>query len=308
MPLQHLTGRLTPVQPFDFARSLAFIGGFPPTRDEQSQEALSMTKGVMIAGRPVVFRVTDAGADLRYEAWSEGELEAVRPVLEDRLRFFLSLDDDLEPFYAVCRRDRSFAPLVEALHGFHQVKFMTPFENAVWAVLTQRNPMPMARRMKAALIAARGATLTLDGIGYPIFPQADQLAGLSEVELAEVIGHKPKAAYLAGVIAAFVRADEGWLRSAPTLEVEAWLRGIKGIGPWSAGFILIRGLGRMDAPLDAIDELAQAVGRVYFAGRPATAREITALAAPYGAWQGYWAHYLRGAGAALGQAPAMRSA
>lgn len=308
MPFHHISGHLTPVQPFDFGKSLAFIGAFPPIRGEQSQGALALTKAVMVAGQPVVFRLTGTEKSLAYQAWSEQPLEVLREEMQDRLCFFLSLDDDLEPFYDVGRRDPAFAPLVEALHGFHQVKFMTPFENAVWAVLTQRNPMPMARRMKDALIAARGATLTLDGVPYPVFPQADQLADLSEVELAEIMGHRQKAAYLAGLIAAFSRVEERWLREAPTLEIEAWLRGIKGIGPWSAGFILIRGLGRMDAPLDASDELTQAVGRTYFGGRPATAREIAALAKPYGSLQGYWAYYLRAGGAVLGHEPSMRSA
>lgn len=306
MTLQHLKGHLTPVEPFDFAKSLAFIGAFPPVRGEQTQGDLTLTKGVMIAGQPVVFRLTDAGMLLNYEAWSPSPI--AQAALEDRLRFFFSLNDDLEPFYAVGRRDPAFAPILEALHGLHQVKFLTPFENVVWAVLTQRTPMAMARKMKAALVAARGAMLTIDGVNYPVFPQADQLAGLSEVELQEIIGHKSKAAYLANVIAAFARTDERWMREAPTLEVEAWLRGIKGIGPWSAMFVLIRGLGRMDAALDAGEELMQAVGAAYGDGRPATAREVAARAKPYGALQGYWSYYLRALGAVTGQAPAMRSA
>jgi DNA-3-methyladenine glycosylase II len=306
MALQHLSGQLAAVQPFDFAKSLAFIGAFPPVRGEQTQGDLTLTKGVMVGGQPVVFRLTGSGSSLSYEAWSPSPI--AQAALEDRLRFFLSLDDDLEPFYAVGRRDPAFAPIREALHGLHQVKFLTPFENVIWAVLTQRTPMPMARKMKAALVAAKGAMLTIDGVDYPVFPQADQLAGLSEVEIQEIIGHKPKAAYLANVIAAFARTDERWMREAPTLEVEAWLRGIKGIGPWSAMFVLIRGLGRMDAALDAGEELMHAVGAAYGEGRPATAREVAARAKPYGALQGYWSYYLRAFGAVTGQAPAMRSA
>ena len=297
-----LTGHLTSVQPFAFGKSRAFIDGFPPIRGEQSRAGLSLTRGVMVAGRPVVFRLAEAGSGLQYQIWSESAapLEPLRPAIEDRLRFYLSLEDALEPFYAIGRQDAAFAPLVESLYGFHQVKFMTPFENAVWAVLTQRTPMTRARRMKAALIASHGATPTVDGQSYPIFPQADQLAGLTEPELAERIGHAQKAAYLANVIAAFARIDEPWLRTAPTLEVDAWLRSIPGIGPWSACFILIRGLGRMDATLDAGEELSRAVGAIYFAGRPATAREIAALAAPYGPMQGYWTYYLRARTAVAG--------
>ena len=52
MALQHLSGQLAAVQPFDFAKSLAFIGAFPPVRGEQTQGDLTLTKGVMVAGQP----------------------------------------------------------------------------------------------------------------------------------------------------------------------------------------------------------------------------------------------------------------
>ena len=37
------------------------------------------------------------------------------------------------------------------------------------------------------------------------------------------------------------------VRGAKYASVEAWLRGIDGIGPWSSGFILLRGIGRGEA-------------------------------------------------------------
>jgi len=71
------------------------------------------------------------------------------------------------------------------------------------------------------------------------------------------------------------------------------LLGLPGIGPWSATFVLIRGLGRMEhAPPDK--ELLRAATRVY--GHTGDEHELARLAAPYGPWQGYWAHYLRAGG------------
>ena len=60
------------------------------------------------------------------------------------------------------RPDRPFAPVVRKLYGYHQVKFLTPFENACWAILTQRNPVPAAKEIKRALsgIASRLIFLT----------------------------------------------------------------------------------------------------------------------------------------------------
>ncbi len=64
----------------------------------------------------------------------------------DRLGFYLSLQDDLRPFYAIADADPDFAPVARGLYGFQQVKFLTPFEHLCWAILTQRTPMNFSPR------------------------------------------------------------------------------------------------------------------------------------------------------------------
>lgn len=84
--------------------------------------------------------------------------------------------------------------------------------------------------------------------------------------------------------------EEGFLRTGPYDEVRDQLLQFPGIGPWSASFLLIRGLGRTErVTLDK--EMARAAQRVY--QRPVDEREFQRLADYYGRWQGYWGHYLR---------------
>jgi DNA-3-methyladenine glycosylase II len=52
--------------------------------------------------------------------------EAVR----DRIGFFPSLEDDLQVFYALAEEDPAFEPVMQELYGYHQVKFLSPFEKA----------------------------------------------------------------------------------------------------------------------------------------------------------------------------------
>jgi DNA-3-methyladenine glycosylase II len=80
--------------------------------------------------------------------------------------------------------------------------------------------------------------------------------------------------------------------------VRAWLLGIKGIGAWSADFVLLRGLGRMQQLHIARESLfekrmSDAVSKVYANGKRLSGKEILNLAERYGEWQGYWAYYLR---------------
>lgn len=297
------TVNLQPVAPFDFAQSLAFIGEFTPTQAEQSLDTQTLTKGVRVLGQTVVFRVQKAGTvttpTLTCTIYTDQPLTAaLTAAVTDRVCFFLSLDDDLAPFYALGEQDPPFARVIQRLYGYHQVKFLTPFENTCWAILTQRTPIAVAKGIKQRLTESYGGALCVDGETFWAFPEAQDLPSLAPATLTSFVGNERKAAYLTSAITAFRQTDEQWLRSAPYAEVNAWLRAINGIGEWSALFVLIRGLGRGSQALSTnnesnfIQEMRKAAERVY---GPLTVVELQALAARYGEWQGYWGHYLRAA-------------
>jgi DNA-3-methyladenine glycosylase II len=294
----HITsGALRPAPPFDFGQSLAFLGAFAPTRADQTLTDRSLTKAVSLDGQTIVFRVASSGVvatpRLAYTLSSDQPITpAIERAAADRIGFFLSLDDDLRPFYALGAADPAFAPILRRLYGYHQVKFLTPFENACWAVLTQRTPQPVARRLKTALIERAGRRLTVDGIVHWAFPEPADLAGMPDAALTTLLGNERQAGYLSAAARAFAGADERWLRAGPYDEVEAWLRAIPGIGPWSAAFILIRGLGRMER-LAGEPALLRAAARLYGLDEATADAAVARIAARYGEWQGYWAHYLR---------------
>jgi DNA-3-methyladenine glycosylase II len=290
--------KLMPVAPFDFDHSLAFLRGFPLMREDQTITDASVTRAVVAGGETIVFRVEGRGTvdapllDVTLYA-GQAIIAELQAAALDRIGFFLSIADDLAPFYAIGREDTAFAPIIERLYGYHQVKFLTPWENAAWAILSQRMPMSAARRRWNALIERYGSSLTIDGVTYRAFPPAERLAIVNPDDLLAILPNLRKAPYLHAAARAFDDVDEHWLRTAPYDEVNAWLRRIPGIGEWSATFVLIRALGRMERATTE-EALLRAAGRVYGpqAGTPDGLQE---LAAQYGPYQGYWAHYLRAA-------------
>ena len=299
MALYSIQGILTPTPPFDFDKSLDFLGFFAPMEGEQTLTARALIKAVSIDEQTIVFEVAAAGSAeqprLDYTLHSDQPIrDAAQCAAEDRIAFFLSLDDDLRPFYEVGLADPAFAPIVQKLYGYHQVKFLTPFENACWAVLTQRTPIPIAKKLKQALSERFGASLEVAGERYWAFPQPARLAQADLAELLELMGNRRRAEYLHAVATAFGSIDEAWLRAAPYAEVEAWLRAIKGLGPWSATFVMLRGLGRMERLPIGEARLGEAASKVY--RRALTQQQLEAIADRYGAYGGYWAHYLRVAG------------
>ena len=298
MGLYSEEGSLRPIPPFDFAKSLDFLGMFPPMREDQTVSELSMTKAVRVGGRAIVFQLKPTGTikmpGLHYTLFGDHPFSrGLTEVVVDRISFFLSISDDLDQFYRTAINDSNFAPLLQKLYGLHQVKFFTPFECACWAVLSQRNQLSAARKAKRALLESFGTSLEVSGHLYRAFPEPGQLAKASKQELKALIRHERREDYLGEIIKAFNDVDERFLRTADYDKVEEWLKNIKGIGEWSARLILLRGLGRMDK-LAVEKRLIAAAGRVY--GKPMTTQRLHVIVEKYGRWKGYWAYYLRTAG------------
>jgi DNA-3-methyladenine glycosylase II len=292
------TGTLTPTPPFDFNKSLQFLRIFGPTKTEQTVSTHSLTKAISIDGQTVVFQLTSVGTTekpgLEYTLFSKDSItEATENTVTERMAFFLSLKDDLQPFYRIGRDDPDFAPIIEHLYGYHQVKFLTPFENACWAVLTQRNPMKIAQKTKQALVEKYGSGLEVYGAVYWAFPEPMQIVVADESELLNVIRNDRRTEYLLAIARAFSEVNEEFLKTAPDEEVEAWLHNIKGIGEWSANFIMVRGLGRMEHVPLTETRLIEAASKVYGHGEDLNRDDLKRVAETYGSWQGYWAHYIR---------------
>jgi DNA-3-methyladenine glycosylase II len=292
-----MTGTLQPQAPFDFECSLAFLGMFPPMHGEQRLADRSLTKAVSIDGQPIVFRVRSTGTvetpQMAYTLYAEQPIsEALERAAADRIRFFLSLDDDLRPFYAIGEQDAVFAPLMKRWYGYHQVKFLTPFEHTCWAILGQRIPMAVAQGIKQRIAEQFGSALEVEGVVYHAFPEPARLIEAAD-QLESVVKNGRKAEYLLAAAKAFEGVDEDWLRHAPSDEVEAWLLKIKGIGEWSARFVMIRGLGRMDRMSIGEKRLIEAAREHY--GHDLSEDQVRAIGAQYGAYQGYWAYTLRSA-------------
>ena len=289
---------LTPYPPFDFTKTLGFLEGFGPTGGEQTFTSGSITKAVTLKGRAVAFELQNAGTieepQIHATLYSEQPLsKEEQAVITDRIHFFLSLDDNLRPFYRIGQADPHFAPVIERLHGLHQPKFLTPFEIACWAILGQQLPWRVAHRTKLALVERWGTSITLPGGTYSAFPEPQQLAAVDSSELMSVVRNERKVEYLQAVIQFFNEVDEQFLRSGDYDEVATQIRSIRGVGEWSCHFILVRGLGRMERVSAVDQELSKAAAKVYSNGQALTRDEMQKLLDQYGTTQGYWALYLR---------------
>lgn len=306
-PQATIQGILAVVPPFDFGKSLEYLRVFPPTATDQAVSEDSFIKAFQVQGRTLVASVSAPGevpgvtsgegsgqAQLSYTVYSNKTIsDEIESDFVDRVSSMLSLSQDLMPFYEIVGRDPLFQPVLQSLFGYHPVRFQSGFEAAVWAVLSQRNRMATARNMYRNLVRSFGHSIELDGMTFWAFPEPHELAGCSEGDLAMVARNLRRGEFLIDTAQAFAMVPPDFLAAADFEEVEEWLRGINGIGPWSASFVLWRGLGRSQTVPLPDRAFLDAASRVYGGGTTLSDAEVLRIARRYHPWQGYWAHYLR---------------
>lgn len=296
MELFNIQGEISPKPPFDFSKTLNFTRMFLPAQDEQDITDLTFTKSIYHSGETIAFKLINKGTiedpKLSYNLFSLHEInKKTESELIDRISFFLSLEDDVIPFYKIGMNDPDFKEVIKSLYGLHQVKFLTPFEAAAWAVLSQRISMKVAHLMKERLMKEVGDHIKVEGVDYYTFPDASQIKKLSIEKLLNTIKNHRKTEYIVEVAEAFELVDEQFLREGNIEEVKDWLTSIKGIGEWSAHLELIRGLGRMEEIPEHDRWLFKCVQKVY--GPKITEEQFKKITDRYGDYKGYWSYYLR---------------
>ena len=269
-------------RPFSFDQTLAFLGRFPPCRNDYVLGADSLTAAVAIGGRPVAFTIRG-----RERLTVEVAEAADAPAVARRASDFIGARDDVSELYARAEEDPPFRALIARLHGLHHVRFLTLEEIAVYCVMMQRTPVTVASAYKRRFLLRFGLPIEVGGHTLRAMPEMGELVKLEAESIAEAIGHRRKAEQIVGVVRGVAAIGEQLLRTAPYAQARDALLAVSGIGPFSATAILMRGLGRMDeVPVMShfADEARTLYGPRY---------DEAAIVRRYGRHIGYWAFYLK---------------
>lgn len=221
--------------PWSLQTSRRFWEGFTPS-------ALAEAGGDDDEALRTVFRVDADWSAARADVAQHGE--AVTVTVEGdgdldaaaaQVARFLSLDVDATRWPGVGERDPVIADAQTQLPGLRPCGFHSPYEAAAWAVLSQRMRITQAAMLRERLVTEHGD----DGA----FPAPDRLRRLR----LDLPGRK--AEYLRAVADAAVegRLDGATLHDADPDTAVRDLQSIKGIGPFAAGLIVLRGANAPDA-------------------------------------------------------------
>lgn len=287
--------RLGARAPFAFDLALRYLAGSPSAVVEQVQDG-EYTRPVHLGGRWLLLRVREEPGrvprllvTLAGRRVSSTDLETASTLVS---RLFATAED-VTPFRRAVRRFPRLAALARRYHGLRPVLIGDPFEALIWAVIGQQVNITFAAKLKQALLDRFGGSLVEGGRRYPLFPAPERLARLRRADLGRLQFSRQKADYIIGLSQAVVRGTLAFtaLTGLPTAEAIAHLTAFRGIGRWTAEYVLLRGLGDRDALPAADGGLRRIVGEELGLGRLATEEEVRAIAAPLVGWRGYLAFY-----------------
>lgn len=231
-------------QGYRVADLLAFHG-----RDTESvAEQVSLgriRKGVLMNSVPVLLDIALAGGRAKCTAEADGVLTGdVHGILLN----ILGLRIDPAPFEALAVADPLLAPLLRANPGLRIMQAATPFEALTWAIIGQQINLPFAIALRRTFILQAGRQ---HSGGLWCYPEAADVVRLDIAQLTERKFSRAKAETLLRL--AHLVDDGGLSLAAPAAgsmaALSAALLAIKGIGPWTVNYALLRGYGDADCSL-----------------------------------------------------------
>ncbi|NVM75370.1 DNA-3-methyladenine glycosylase II [Duganella sp. SG902] len=215
--------------------------------EEVSDERLR--KGVLLDGVPVVLDIALRPASASITVRADGALSADgREQAREAVLNILGLRIDPAPFSAFVKKDKLFGALVRRQPGLRIVQSATVFEALTWAIIGQQINLSFAIALRRTFILLAGRQ---HSSGLWCYPDARGAAALSVEDLTSRKFSRAKAETLLR-LAALVANGELRLELADdnTIEhISAALLAVKGIGPWTVNYGLLRGYGYADCSL-----------------------------------------------------------
>ncbi|UOD30966.1 DNA-3-methyladenine glycosylase 2 [Massilia violaceinigra] len=225
---------------------LAFHSRDPEGVAEQVAPA-RIRKGVMIGAVPVLLDIALSQHAALCTVDADGALTSADVgQVDDALLNILALRIDPAPFLAAVAHDPLLGPVVRRQQGLRIVQSATIFEALTWAIIGQQINLTFAIALRRTFILQAGRQ---HSSGLWCYPEAADVARLDAETLTTRKFSRSKAETLlrlaqlvdSGALALERRHDAG--------QVAAALLAVKGIGPWTVNYALLRGYGYPDCSL-----------------------------------------------------------
>jgi AraC family transcriptional regulator of adaptative response / DNA-3-methyladenine glycosylase II len=156
----------------------------------------------------------------------------------------LGLEQDATAFSRLARK-LGLSRLVAGREELRISQTSSVFDGLLWSIIGQQINFPFACLLKRRLVECTG-TLLVDGLYAPPTPAA--VAALEPADLLPLQFSRQKADYViaAARLVASGQLDLEALRTTSATRAERTLIAVRGLGPWSVNYLMMRALGFPD--------------------------------------------------------------
>lgn len=210
----------------------------------------------------------------------------------------ISLDHDGAAFDALCRQDPVLARLHAVSPGFRPALFYSPYEAAVWSVISARRARSQGITLRQRICERYGTTFSLAGQPVAALPTPSQLLAMESAPGLPADRIPRLHAIARAATDGLLGADR--LRALEPADAERELQRLPGIGPFYSSLIVVRGCGHADV-LAAEGHAVSAIGELYGIDHDLDTAELEQLAE---AWRPFRTWVLVTARALSGRQPA----
>ncbi|WP_066071308.1 DNA-3-methyladenine glycosylase family protein [Neobacillus soli] len=211
------------------------------------------------------------------------------------IREWFDLDRDLSPFYEMAKADTLLKGPVAEFFGLRVIGVPDLFEALCWGVLGQQINLAFAYTLKRQFVEKFGDSIEWNGKNYWVFPSFEQIAKITTEDLADIKMTLKKSEYIIGIaqlMASGELSKEELLRMDSLKEAEKSLIKIRGIGPWTANYVLMRCLHFTSAyPIDDVG-LHNAIKHLTGSEKKPVKEELLVYSTMWENWQAYATFYL----------------
>jgi DNA-3-methyladenine glycosylase II len=272
---------------------LAFHGR-DPSRLAERVDGGMLRKGMMWDGHAACLAIAFEGRRARAElSVDHGVLRDDAPdALKSMARRMLGLTQPVEDFERIHGTHPQLGPLIARNRGLRVAVAATPFEALSWAITGQQISVAAATAIRRRLIQAAG--IRHSG-GLCCYPDAERVAGMAEVDLRQAGFSEAKARTLL-TLCRLVRDRsvplEAWAKTVPVEDIRGQLQRIRGIGPWTIDYALLRGFGWLDGSLHGDAAVRRSLQRLLGSTEKITEIQAKQWLAGFSPWRALVAAHL----------------
>ncbi len=205
-------------------------------------DGATYSRVLVVGDHPILVAVTQQGPALEVTLTGAHVSTTVQSCVTAALERLLGLRQGLHEFYATAAHDRRLNGLMRRFSGLKPPRLPTVFEALLNGITCQQLSLTVGMLLLSRLAQCCGLAV----LGFHACPRPEDLVGVSPEQLRHLGYSRQKSRAILDLAHACVERAidvEAWAELNDTDAVTRLLE-LRGVGRWTAEYVLLRGLGR----------------------------------------------------------------